>query len=1180
MAHSQGRVLTRRYSLLAAVSAVPLLIVIVVLTLYQFTAQRQQLLDELEEQAVGHNVLLGNVIKTVQDHVRTLAAWGEIYWRESDPTRATAAASDDAYTLADGGLVVRGDGLAGRADAGPEVLLAENLTRHMRLSHQEMPYLRWSYYLSAGADLMSVVPFSRRQSFGGELREALPARVLERFQDHAILALAKVGAPVRDAWTEAYVDPTGTGWMVAYAAPVRAEKRLIGVVGAAVLLDFLTGFLRAFDYPGGRLWLVNDRLQVLAASDGRNLAGLDLLHLGDVLPARLGALEPAQLLAPSQVIRHLDEAYVLAQSVATTPWTLLYVISPAELTALILPRLLPYGIILVGLVLTLLLTHAFRQRLIVRPALAFADYIRAESADRSPGVPRLPLLWRPLAQAVAEAFRAQRSSLAQIQDSEAVKSAIIASAFDAVIAIDEQGLVVEFNPSAEQMFGLTRAAALGRPLGELIVPEHLRARHDDGLRRYLATGEATILGRRVELEAVRRDGRVFPIELAITEVRQAGRRLFTAYLRDITERRAAERALRASEEHFRTIAESHPVPVSVVRLEDRRILHASQAYADLFGIPLAELPGEDVGRWYVDLRDRARLLAELDRTGAVHGFELQQRRADGTVFPTALTSHLIEFQGAPAIISAVIDLTEQKRQEAEIARQREALRESEQRFRTIAEAHPVPVLIVRRADRRILYASQPFVELMRVSPAEVRDLTSRDIFANGEERQRIGRALREDRTVQDFEISMQRPDGSLFPAAITARPIHYHGEDAAVFGVVDLTEPKRIEAEMARQREALHQSEKLNALGSLLANVAHELNNPLSVVVGYATMMRDLAPDVATRERAVKVQAAAERCARIVRTFLAMARRKPAAWRPVQINQVVEGALEVVGYGLRTTDIEVVLDLAPDLPPVSGDDDQLTLVLMNLIVNAQHALQTKSPPRRLEITTGCQSGTVRIEVADNGPGVPSVIAARIFEPFFTTKPQGAGTGIGLSVCHSIVSTHHGEIAVASRPTGGAMFTITLPASESLAPSLQKPAAAVGVRGRILVVEDEIEIAQMIAEVLRRDGHEVMLASSGREALERLASAPVDLILSDLRMPDLDGPGLHRELAALAPALARRFVFVTGDVLTPETGLFLGETGLPVLEKPLDPYDLRLKVRTYLAELGPVDRREPGAVSSS
>jgi PAS domain S-box-containing protein len=474
-----------------------------------------------------------------------------------------------------------------------------------------------------------------------------------------------------------------------------------------------------------------------------------------------------------------------------------------------------------------------------------------------------------------------------------------------------------------------------------------------------------------------------------------------------------------------------------MRLEDGRIVHASQAFADLFGVPLAALAGQDIACFYADLDQRARLREELRRNGVVRGFDLDQRRPDGSVFPTALTSRLIEFQGAPAAISAVIDLTEQKRQAAEIA----------------------------------------------------------------------------------------------------------------------------------RQREALHQSEKLNALGSLLANVAHELNNPLSVVVGYATMLRDQAPDGTTRERAVKVQAAAERCARIVRTFLAMARKKPEAVKPVQVNEVVEGALEVAGYGLRTADVEVTLDLAPDLPPVSGDDDQLTLVVMNLVVNAQHALQARPLPRRLEITTRRVDGAVRIELADNGPGIPQEIAERIFEPFFTTKPQGVGTGIGLSVCRGIVSAHGGEIAATAQPGGGTLFAISLPASETGWAPRRAPAEPGEVRGRILVVEDELEIAQMIAEVLGRDGHQITLAGSGREALERLAGGEVDLILSDLRMPGLDGPGLYRELSARSPAMARRMVFVTGDVLTPDTGSFLDEVGQPVLEKPIDPYDLRLKVRSFLLALG-------------
>jgi PAS domain S-box-containing protein len=466
----------------------------------------------------------------------------------------------------------------------------------------------------------------------------------------------------------------------------------------------------------------------------------------------------------------------------------------------------------------------------------------------------------------------------------------------------------------------------------------------------------------------------------------------------------------------------------------------------------------------------------------------------------------------------------------------------------------------------VLYASQPFLDLMRITPDGVERLTSADLFARDDEAAYVADALRAGQVVENHEITARRSDGSMFPAAITARPVEYEGEDAAVFGVVDLTEQKKAEAEIVRQREALHQSEKLNALGSLLANVAHELNNPLSVVVGYSTIMRDTAPDDATRQRAIKVHAAAERCARIVKTFLTMARRKPEAWTPVLINQIIQSALDVVGYGLRGADIAVDLDLAPDLPAVRGDGDQLNLVLMNLIVNAQHALQAQPQPRRLEIVTRHDGGMVQIEVADNGSGIPAEIAEHIFDPFFTTKPQGVGTGIGLSVCQGIVAAHGGAIGVASRPDGGALFTITLPGTAPAPRPRAVEEAPPPIAGRVLVVDDEVEIAQMVSEVLNRDHHQVSVARSGRQALEHLAAHPADLILSDLRMPDLDGPALHRALASSSPDLARRMVFVTGDVLTPETARFLAETSLPVIEKPIDPYDLRLKVRAYLGAL--------------
>jgi nitrogen-specific signal transduction histidine kinase/CheY-like chemotaxis protein len=393
---------------------------------------------------------------------------------------------------------------------------------------------------------------------------------------------------------------------------------------------------------------------------------------------------------------------------------------------------------------------------------------------------------------------------------------------------------------------------------------------------------------------------------------------------------------------------------------------------------------------------------------------------------------------------------------------------------------------------------------------------------------------------------------------------------AIVSGVVDLTSRKQAEAELERQREALFQSEKLNALGSLLANVAHELNNPLSVVVGYATMMRDLAPDAPTRERAVRIHAAAERCARIVRTFLAMARRKPASPGPVDLDQVVEAALEVAGYGLRTADITVTLEIEPDLPQLIADLDQLTLVAMNLIVNAQHALQLTPPPRRLEITTRREGGMLCLAVTDNGPGIPDDIAGRIFEPFFTTKPQGVGTGIGLSVCRNVVAAYGGTIELERPPAGGSRFIVRLPLGESAAaPAAKAPDqedAPSPLRGRILIVEDEVEVADVLAEMLARDGHGISRAASGREALARLAEGPVDLILCDLHMPDLDGPALFHELLGRHPEATRKMMFMTGDVLGADMAGFLGEAELPVLDKPLDPYEVRIRVRARLAEL--------------
>jgi CheY-like chemotaxis protein len=335
-------------------------------------------------------------------------------------------------------------------------------------------------------------------------------------------------------------------------------------------------------------------------------------------------------------------------------------------------------------------------------------------------------------------------------------------------------------------------------------------------------------------------------------------------------------------------------------------------------------------------------------------------------------------------------------------------------------------------------------------------------------------------------------------------------------------------------------------------------------VVGQAALLNELATDEATKARAEKIHSAADRCARIVRTFLSMARSRPMERGPVDINGLIDAALELLGYGLRTADITIVRDLAEDLPPVWGESDQLHQVLTNLIINAQQALQEVPPPRELRLSTRLEDGVARIEVADNGPGVDPDLAKRVFEPFVTTKPAGIGTGIGLSVCHGIASAHGGSIELTSSPGAGACFVIRLPLQRD-EPAPVAPGVGARARGgRVLMVDDEPEVGELYAEILRREGIDVTPVSSGREALERLQHEPFDLVVSDLRMPDVDGPELYRALAKRPGGHASRMIFITGDALSHQIEQFLEETGTEVLEKPVSAKELVARVRARLA----------------
>jgi two-component system NtrC family sensor kinase len=506
---------------------------------------------------------------------------------------------------------------------------------------------------------------------------------------------------------------------------------------------------------------------------------------------------------------------------------------------------------------------------------------------------------------------------------------------------------------------------------------------------------------------------------------------------------------------------------------------------------------------------------------------------------------------------------------AERARSAEALRVSEESYRAIFDAAEDAIFVHDVDTGAIVDVNPRACTTFGYTREEFRRLdigtlgTGEQPYTQRDAMELIGRAA----AGEDLRIEWRgkSKDGSLHWHEVFVKRVTIGGQDRVLALARDITEKKRSAEELERQREALYQREKLAALGSLLAGVAHELNNPLSVVVARAVLLEEQG-DSATQAAALKIRTAAERCARIVRTFLAMARQQRPERGAVAINDVVTAALDITSYAIRTSGIEVTLELSKGIPLILADADQLHQVLLNLIINAQQSLQDATGLRQIRVTSCFDylADMVYVTVGDNGPGIPAHLRARIFEPYFTTKPTGVGTGVGLAVSLGIVEAHGGTLTVASPSEGGAVFTIALPvsavdvASADAVPSPREDAS----RRVVLIVDDEAEIRDALAQILTGDQHRVVTACSGREALERMAAERYDVILTDIRMPDLDGRMLYREIEQRWPEQCGCIIFVTGDTLAAGLREFVSECGRPVIEKPFLPSE----VRRIVAEL--------------
>ena len=534
-----------------------------------------------------------------------------------------------------------------------------------------------------------------------------------------------------------------------------------------------------------------------------------------------------------------------------------------------------------------------------------------------------------------------------------------------------------------------------------------------------------------------------------------------------------------------------------------------------------------------------------------HGFAIVPivRRGECIGAVTLSSLEAREFQPAELErVEAMADLLSVALSNAELV---ETLRQTEWRFRTLFRAAPDAVLTVLQSGR-VREANDAVRDVFGLDPANVVGRVLADLIIE-EDQHKLDAALAaaEAGAPTRLEVTLRReipgtPDDPHRVVALSASRLPEADPPTVLLVGRDMT----AEREM---RVRLMESDRLAAVGELVAGVAHEVNNPLASISAFAQLLlRDGNLTEPQRDSLEVIKAETIRASQVVKDLLAFARRSEPHREPIDLNLVVTRTLRLRHYQLSTNEIRVDTVLGRELPSVVGDARQLQQVCLNLVTNAIQAMAPLGGGR-LHVVTRVEGTSVILEMTDSGPGIAPGIRARIFEPFFTTKAEGEGTGLGLSVSYGIVTAHRGTIEVAETSPRGTTFRITLPSADTPAAdgSALRSASPLLPRSplhgiRLLVVDDEPPLRSGIEAFGQLRGFSVLVAGNGEEAFERIRRTAVDAIVCDLRMPELDGLGLYERLRLERPGLAARMVFITGDLPTADAQL---KTRQPILAKP-------------------------------
>jgi PAS domain S-box-containing protein len=787
-----------------------------------------------------------------------------------------------------------------------------------------------------------------------------------------------------------------------------------------------------------------------------------------------------------------------------------------------------------------------------------ATVIRALRAGVRDFVPKSVEYLDYLPEAVERVLRQTRTEQ-ELAASRAQLAGIIESAKDAILVTEADRRITLFNRAAEQMFRCTAAEALGQPLGRFIP------------RDMSPTGEGpdetsvTNLVREGS-RGIRADGSEFPLEASYSRVEVGGRKVYTVVVRDVTERRRAEEALRESEELYRNLVETSPDAILLADL-DGTIRKANRQAALLFGFAGAEaLVGRNAGELVApESRDHlAETLRGVLEKGGVRNVECVLVRQDGSRFPAESSAEVVrDSKGQPrGFLGVLRDITARAAAQAKLREQAALL------------AKATDAILVEDLDDRITFFNPRAERLYGWTAAEALGRNAAELLYKPGQLGARDEARRILHEKDEWKGELRQTTKSEKELIVESHWTLVRDEQGRATGKLvintDVTDKKKLEAQLL-------QAQRMESVGVLAGGVAHDFNNMLTVITGCSEIMLGrMAAGEAGRDLIEEIRKAGERAALLTRQLLAFSRKQILRSVVLDLNVLIQD-MEKLLRRLIGEDIDVAAVLCAGGAWVRADPGQLQQVIMNLVVNARDAMPTGG---RLTVAThlvdldahyaeghpDARPGPyVLLAVTDTGHGMDEATKVHIFEPFFTTKGVGVGTGLGLATVYGVVKQSGGSIEVYSEPGHGTVFKIYLPHIDekvALAAPAESPQAPRG-RETVLLAEDEEGVRSIMRLALSACGYTVLESKNTDEAIRmcREQEGQIHLLVTDVVMPKLSGRQLADLLSAMRPTMKVLYVSGYTDDSVVRHGVLAA--GMAFLQKPFAPLTLAKKVREVL-----------------